>query len=140
MLLVNFGRGLKIGDFGLSREVTKASMTCDQGSDRWMAPERFKSTKYNEKCDVYSWAIILWEVLARKKPYHDIDMNLEKFLQAVSNGARLTLIQNCPHEIKLLLNKCWSKDLIERPSIVQVEEEINEIFNNCDDQYLRPIF
>ena len=45
------------------------------GTVRWMAPEVFADDRghYNEKCDVYSWAITLWEVMARRIPFHHLE-------------------------------------------------------------------
>lgn len=47
-------------------------MTNNKGSAAWMAPEVFESWNYSEKCDVFSWGIIFWEVLARRKPFDEI--------------------------------------------------------------------
>ena len=47
-------------------------MTAPIGTVLWTAPEVFQG-KYNEKCDVYSWAIILWDILARKIPCRERD-------------------------------------------------------------------
>ena len=44
----------------------------NKGSAAWMAPEVFEAREYSEKCDVYSWAIILWEVLTRLRPFLNI--------------------------------------------------------------------
>lgn len=70
LLLVNSGRTLKICDFGTV--VDKSTlMTNNKGSAAWMAPEVFEGYSYTEKCDVFSWAIILWEVIARRQPYKE---------------------------------------------------------------------
>lgn len=68
LLLINGGRKLKICDFGTVAD--KATMmTNNKGSAAWMAPEVFEGSTYTEKCDVYSWGIILWEVLSREQPF-----------------------------------------------------------------------
>lgn len=97
LLLVNNGRVLKICDFGTVTD--KATlMTNNKGSAAWMAPgkqptlltacltdqtlmhwfyhfvaEVFEGSKYTEKCDVFSWGIILWEVLSREQPFKHIE-------------------------------------------------------------------
>uniref|UniRef100_A0A1S4M3R0 Tak1, putative n=1 Tax=Ixodes scapularis TaxID=6945 RepID=A0A1S4M3R0_IXOSC len=70
LLLVNGGTVLKICDFGTACDV-QTQMTNNKGSAAWMAPEVFESSNYTEKCDVFSWGIILWEVLTRRKPFED---------------------------------------------------------------------
>lgn len=72
LLLINGGRMLKICDFGTVTD--KATlMTNNKGSAAWMAPEVFEGYTYTEKCDVFSWGIILWEVLSREQPFKDIE-------------------------------------------------------------------
>ena len=49
-------------------------MTNNKGSAAWMAPEVFEGSKYSEKCDVFSWGIILWEVsVVKSSDYRDTD-------------------------------------------------------------------
>lgn len=71
LLLVNGGRSLKICDFGTVTDKSTL-MTNNRGSAAWMAPEVFEGSFYTEKCDVFSWGIILWEVLSRQQPFKDI--------------------------------------------------------------------
>lgn len=71
LLLVDGGRVLKICDFGTACE-RQTHMTNAKGSAAWMAPEVFEGCEYTEKCDVFSWGVILWEVLTRMKPFDDV--------------------------------------------------------------------
>ena len=59
---------------------------------------------YNEKCDVYSWGIILWEVLTRKVPFQDLGQAL-RILWAVHVGKRPPLIQGCPKLLENLMRR-----------------------------------
>lgn len=59
---------LKLCDFGTVSNL-KTNMTVDRGTYFWMAPEVLQTENYNEKCDVYSYAIIAWEVFCRMEPY-----------------------------------------------------------------------
>lgn len=99
LLLVDHGRQLKICDFGTVTD--KATlMTNNMGSAAWMAPgkfhrksrkiefkskllfniyflgvtEVFEGSTYTEKCDVFSWGIILWEVISREQPFKNIEL------------------------------------------------------------------
>jgi mitogen-activated protein kinase kinase kinase 7 len=64
LLVDKGGTQLKICDFGTARDLTTLGhLTNNQGSAAWMAPEVFEGSIYTEKCDVFSWGIILWEVI-----------------------------------------------------------------------------
>ena len=124
-MLVNQKRDLKICDFGRARDLTLHSMTNVVGTPAWIAPEVISGTHYNEKCDVYSWAIIFWEVLARREPYENLDCLAILF--AVANGLRPELLQNFPDEIRSLLIISWEKNPNKRPSMDQIEQIMNDI-------------
>ena len=74
LLLVQRGLILKICDFGTACD-KQTNMTNNRGSAAWMAPEVFETTTYTEKCDVFSWGIILWEILTRRLPFDDMRGN-----------------------------------------------------------------
>ncbi|CAH2043106.1 unnamed protein product [Thlaspi arvense] len=77
MLLTGDQKHVKLADFGLAREKTKGFMTCEAGTYRWMAPELFshealqvgEKKHYDHKVDVYSFAIVFWELLTNKTPF-----------------------------------------------------------------------
>jgi len=120
LLLVNEGRTLKICDFGTACD-KRVNMTNNKGSAPWMAPEVFKGTNYNEKCDVYSWGVILWEVLCRRKPFDEFKKSSAvAILWATFNGARPPQIENCPTPLSSLYNKCWSMTPEQRPCMNEI--------------------
>lgn len=126
LLLVDGCTKIKICDFGTATNV-QTYMTNNKGSAAWMAPEVFKSINYSEKCDVYSWGIILWEVLSRRKPFADMTGPPYQIMWAVSHGARPPLLQNCPKRIERLMTQCWVDDYNVRPPISDVLSEMKEI-------------
>lgn len=138
LLLVNSGRDLKICDFGTACDV-HTHMSNNKGSAAWMAPEVFEGSNYSEKCDIFSWGIILWEVLARKKPFDECGGPAFRIMWAVHNGTRPPLLQNCPKEIESLMTKCWSKNSNERPSMAEIEEQMSYFFRFCGNHHLEPI-
>ncbi|XP_059052627.1 mitogen-activated protein kinase kinase kinase 7 [Achroia grisella] len=151
LLLVGGGQRLKICDFGTA--VDKATyMSNNKGSAAWMAPEVFEGSSYTEKCDVFSWGIILWEVLSRRKPFEE-GGSAYRIMWAVHTGQRPNLIEGCPKPIEQLMTQCWHKVPAERPSMAQVVEMMTALceffpgadkpinYNDCevddtDDQYL----
>uniref|UniRef100_A0A674I3X7 Mitogen-activated protein kinase kinase kinase 7 n=1 Tax=Terrapene triunguis TaxID=2587831 RepID=A0A674I3X7_9SAUR len=85
LLLVAGGTVLKICDFGTACDI-QTHMTNNKGSAAWMAPEVFEGSNYSEKCDVFSWGIILWEVITRRKPFDEIGGPAFRIMWAVHNG------------------------------------------------------
>lgn len=94
-------------------------MTNNKGSAAWMVPEVFEGSNYSEKCDVFSWGIILWEVITRRKP-DEIGGPAFRFMWTVHNGTRPPLIKNLPKPIESLMTRCWSKDPSQRPSMEEI--------------------
>lgn len=127
LLLQDYCRKIKICDFGTACDA-KTHMTSNQGSIMWMAPEVFASNKYTEKCDVFSWAITFWEILARKKPIPDPNMSPYAIMwNVISHGSRPPLLKNCPKFIEDLIVKCWDTDPEVRPSMIEVERLMAKI-------------
>jgi mitogen-activated protein kinase kinase kinase 7 len=62
-------------------------------------------SNYTEKCDVFSWGIILWEVLSRRKPFDDIGGSAFRIMWAVHTGERPPLISGCPKPIEQLMTR-----------------------------------
>ncbi|KAF8774789.1 Mitogen-activated protein kinase kinase kinase like protein [Argiope bruennichi] len=128
LLLINGGTVLKICDFGTACD-KHTNMTNSKGSAAWMAPEVFEGSQYSEKCDIFSWAIILWEVLTRKKPYNDGEgATAFGILWAVHHGKRPPLIAGCPKLLENLMTRCWSKNPAVRPSMMTIQAELSKVF------------
>ncbi|XP_037815269.1 mitogen-activated protein kinase kinase kinase 7-like isoform X1 [Lucilia sericata] len=123
LLLADKGRYLKICDFGTVTDLVTI-MTNNSGSAAWMAPEVFEGSKYTEKCDVFSWGIVLWEVIAREKPFKNFD-NAFCILWKIHKGERPPPIPELPEPIKQLMNSCWAKAPELRPSMQYVVDKMN---------------
>lgn len=104
----------KIGDFGLSRirDVGKTMSIC--GSPLWVAPEVLRGEKYGCPCDVYSFAIILWEAYAWNEPFPD--MSSTEVMNGVACG---TLMPDMPASVPPgmdgILRSCWQSEPSNRP-------------------------
>lgn len=118
---------LKLMDFGLAKVVGPIGcpendtyqMTGEVGSYRYMAPELVKHEPYNAKADVYSWAVISWEILAVNRPY--AFMNETKFVaRVILKGERPPLQKEWPECLRVLLASAWSPDLTARPTAEEV--------------------
>ncbi|XP_066468812.1 mitogen-activated protein kinase kinase kinase 7 isoform X1 [Tiliqua scincoides] len=140
LLLVAGGTVLKICDFGTACDI-QTHMTNNKGSAAWMAPEVFEGSNYSEKCDVFSWGIILWEVITRRKPFDEIGGPAFRIMWAVHNGTRPPLIKNLPKPIESLMTRCWSKDPSQRPSmeeIVKIMIHLMQYFPGADEPLQYP--
>jgi len=119
---VKNGTQLKICDFGTVTD--KATfMTNSKGSAAWMAPEVFEGSNYTERCDVFSWSIILWECLARELPFKEIE-HTYGIMWCVHKGQRPPLIEGLPKPIERLMLTCWDSNPTSRPSMEEVHDRM----------------
>ncbi|XP_065649160.1 mitogen-activated protein kinase kinase kinase 7 isoform X3 [Hydra vulgaris] len=116
MLLKQSGTVLKICDFGTACH-PHSEMTANKGSASWMAPQVITGEKYSEKCDVYSFGIILWQMLTRKKPFERDPYNI---MWNVSRGLRPYPIKGIPSCLEVLIQRCWQNEEKDRPTFVDI--------------------
>ncbi|KAI3512377.1 hypothetical protein L1887_19692 [Cichorium endivia] len=74
-LLVDKNWTVKVGDFGLSRikHQTYLKTNSGKGTPQWMAPEILRNEQADEKSDVYSYGVVLWEITTQKIPWDDLN-------------------------------------------------------------------
>jgi len=95
------------------------------GTVQWVAPEIIEGSQFNEKAEVYSFAIILWELITKSAPYPGVQ---PKDLAAqIIDGLRPEIPENCDPVIRELLVKCWDKDPFERPALYQVIAKLESL-------------
>jgi len=130
-LLVDETNRVKVCDFGLSQikqhgESLKDTETA-KGTPLWMAPEVMMFKCFNEKCDVYSFGIVLWEILSQKEPFpHHV--NFQKFKKAVCyENERPEIPDGCLPSLKKLVQKCWVGPPEDRPSFKTIISELDKI-------------
>jgi serine/threonine protein kinase len=110
-----------ICDFGIARmkEVeTGAAMTGQIGTMYWMAPEVHDGGEYNALVDVYSYAMILYELAAEKVPFHGL--NIQQFMFAILNKVRPKLPDDTPRGLAALIEQCWADSPDERPNFSRI--------------------
>lgn len=119
---------VKLLDFGLARILHNGnpksnevySMSGETGSLRYMAPEVAKKEPYNHKADVYSFGVILWEMLAGKKSFTGFRCEEDYFRFVVHHRVRPPLDEKWPIALGSLISSCWDSDLDKRPDFQQV--------------------
>jgi serine/threonine protein kinase len=123
---------VKISDFGLSRIASadpkmQACMTSGAGTYHWMAPEVLDGQKYDEKVDVYSYGICLYELLTRRIPYDGSGLEPVSIAVAVSKGRRPDLScvpQDCPADLRFTMECCWAHCSTGRPGFDTILETL----------------
>lgn len=126
-LLVDKDFSVKICDFGMSRmkKNTFLSSKSNAGTPEWMAPEVLRNEESDEKCDVYSFGVILWELTTMSEPWSEL--NAMQVVGAVGfQNKRLALDNICP-EMKEIIKECFSEKSAERPSFYNCCEQLKEI-------------
>ncbi|KAK7281881.1 hypothetical protein RIF29_10229 [Crotalaria pallida] len=128
-LLLGQDMSVKVADFGIScLESQCGSAKGFTGTYRWMAPEMIKEKHHTKKVDVYSFGIVLWELLTGLTPFHN--MTPEQAAYAVSHkNERPPLPSECPWALSDLINRCWSSNPDKRPhfyEIVSILENYSE--------------
>lgn len=71
-LLVNQYNVVKVSDFGLSLITSPEEEMKSVGTPLWMAPEVLAKQPYDEKCDIYSFGVVVWELLTLESPFKDV--------------------------------------------------------------------
>lgn len=137
--MVGENRVVKIGDFGLARDIYHLDYyrrgTQDCLPVRWMAPESLRDNLFTSSTDVWSYGIVVWEIVTFSAfPYQG--KTNEEVMEYVKSGNILSRPENCPDKLYHLMQKCWKKNDKERPTFIDIIEYLlpmteNKLFPNC---------
>eukprot|EP00067_Danio_rerio_P039416 XP_021325319.1 ephrin type-B receptor 3 isoform X5 [Danio rerio] len=136
-ILVNSNLVCKVSDFGLSRfledDPTDPTYTSSLGGKipiRWTAPEAIAYRKFTSASDVWSYGIVMWEVMSYgERPYWD--MSNQDVINAVEQDYRLPPPMDCPTALHQLMLDCWVKERNLRPKFSQIVNTLDKLIRNA---------
>ncbi|XP_075351019.1 receptor-interacting serine/threonine-protein kinase 2 isoform X2 [Mycteria americana] len=140
---------VKIADFGMSKwRVISMSQSRSEtslpegGTIIYMPPEDYnpsQKTRASVKHDIYSYAIIMWEVMSRKQPFEEV-INPLQIMYSVSQGQRLDLSEeslsmDIPHRVLIirLIGSGWAQNPDERPSFLKCLIDLEPVLRTFDE-------
>ncbi|TMS10010.1 Ephrin type-A receptor 3 [Larimichthys crocea] len=133
-ILVNSNLVCKVSDFGLSRVLEddpEAAYTTKGGKIpiRWTAPEAIAYRKFTSASDVWSYGIVMWEVISYgERPYWE--MSNQDVIKAIDEGYRLPAPMDCPVVLHQLMLDCWEKGRSDRPKFGQIVTILDKLIRN----------
>ncbi|XP_062316005.1 ephrin type-A receptor 2 [Osmerus eperlanus] len=135
-ILVNNNLECKVSDFGLSRVLEddpEGTYTTSGGKIpiRWTAPEAIAYRKFTSASDVWSFGIVMWEVMAfGERPYWD--MSNHEVMKAINEAFRLPAPMDCPSTVYQLMLQCWLQDRSKRPRFPDIVSLLDKLLRSPD--------
>uniref|UniRef100_A0A8C8DBQ7 receptor protein-tyrosine kinase n=1 Tax=Oncorhynchus tshawytscha TaxID=74940 RepID=A0A8C8DBQ7_ONCTS len=133
-ILVNNNLECKVSDFGLSRVLEddpEGTYTTSGGKIpiRWTAPEAIAYRKFTSASDVWSFGIVMWEVMAfGERPYWDMS-NCE-VMKAINEAFRLPAPMDCPSTVYQLMLQCWLQERSKRPRFPDIVSLLDKLLRS----------
>jgi serine/threonine protein kinase len=131
ILLRRDGRA-QVADFGIARMrqgTFVETKHLNAGTVAYMSPEIMQGRKVDEKCDVYSFGVIMWECLTGEKPWSDKLLPMQVVVAVGVEGDRLPVPLECPISLKRLIKDCWRHDPRLRPTFREIKLRLAYIRN-----------
>jgi len=126
-ILLDDNWGVRVCDFGFTVVKEQAmSTTSKAGTAQWMAPEVLKSGRSDEKSDVFSFGIVLWELYTHQAPYPKMKSSIV-VQKVLKEGLRPTIPKKCPESVSKLMRDCWNEDPEKRPTFQEIIHELETI-------------
>eukprot|EP01114_Cavostelium_apophysatum_P007081 TRINITY_DN1877_c0_g1_i2.p1 TRINITY_DN1877_c0_g1~~TRINITY_DN1877_c0_g1_i2.p1 ORF type:complete len:612 (+),score=109.87 TRINITY_DN1877_c0_g1_i2:74-1909(+) len=126
--LINKNWTAKLADFGQARKLTlSTTMTHNRGTIHWMAPEVLSKKRYSTSADIYSFAIVLYELYTQDVPFEEEP--IVDLLNAIASGSKRPPIpEDCPRDYARLMEECWTQEPEVRPDSKRVVTCLENMF------------
>lgn len=123
-ILINEEKLLKISDFGMARSGVYVNTTQKRQPLRWMAPEAIENRRCDNKTDVWSFGVVLWEIGSLGAfPYKDLTNEL--VIAHIMQGKILERPETCTDQLYELMQKCWQKNPDDRPTFEEIAKNLD---------------
>lgn len=126
---------VRVCDLGLSRIVSKLSMTMCAGTPKWEAPECIESSTYSTAADVYSFGMVLWEMKTAKEPFPEVTSFVELKKLVCDKKKRPDIPQDTPRWLKDLMKACWAHNPKKRPSFDDIHKALSALKSNPKEMF-----
>ncbi|XP_051576014.1 high affinity nerve growth factor receptor isoform X1 [Myxocyprinus asiaticus] len=131
--LVGEGLMVKIGDFGMSRDIYSTDYYRVGGRTmlpiRWMPPESIMYRKFTTESDIWSFGVVLWEIFTYgKQPWYQLSNS--EAIECITQGRELERPRTCPKEVHLLMQGCWQREPQQRLVIKDIYNRLVALVKN----------
>ena len=118
--MITAGKTLKLGDFGIAKNIEETTYSATETATyAWMAPELLTENILSPKYDIFSYGIVLWEMLTGKFPFAGLEPHAIMW-RVCNENERLPIPDDCPEPVRELIERCWETDWKLRPEIEEV--------------------
>jgi len=117
------------GDLGISKSAIEEDDDEIYGIIPYVAPEIFQGHKYTKASDIYSFGMIMWELMTGRRPFWDQNHDTDLIIK-ICDGYRPLIITNAPRGYVELMQACWHSDPNKRPIADDIYEALIDIKNN----------
>ncbi|NWX14021.1 NTRK1 factor, partial [Aegotheles bennettii] len=131
--LVGHDLVVKIGDFGMSRDIYSTDYYRVGGRTmlpiRWMPPESILYRKFTTESDIWSFGVVLWEIFTYgKQPWYQLS-NTEA-IECITQGRELERPRACPAEVYAIMQSCWQREPYQRRPIKEIHQCLQALLKN----------
>ncbi|NWR62977.1 NTRK1 factor, partial [Bucorvus abyssinicus] len=128
--LVGHDLVVKIGDFGMSRDIYSTDYYRVGGRTmlpiRWMPPESILYRKFTTESDIWSFGVVLWEIFTYgKQPWYQLS-NTEA-IECITQGRELERPRTCPAEVYAIMQSCWQREPQQRRPIKEIHSQLQAL-------------
>ncbi|CAL4159247.1 unnamed protein product, partial [Meganyctiphanes norvegica] len=138
-VLLSENNVVKISDFGMAKDMYKNDLYQKKSNTpmpvKWMSVEALQDGIFSTQSDIWAFGVVLWEIFTLgRSPFHGLEVD-EHFLQKLQNGLRLEKPKYAIKSIYDIMKNCWALEPTERPSFIELEQNIGKILNAVDKQF-----